>query len=139
MPICIGPAAPNAFDPLRTPGSVVRPSSLSTLPIPASTTQGTLYRAPIDLNRARKFAGIELLAAVLTCGCDVVVGPDEQVLPVEYNRPPPANSSIGATSAPTISSVSRPASPNKAGLTIPTGGLVTRSRPRPTGRTAPAT
>src|SRR6266851_3342879 len=53
MPICIGPAAPNAFDPECTPGSVVRPSSLSTLPIPASTTHGTLYRAPIDLNSAR--------------------------------------------------------------------------------------
>ena len=34
MPICIGPAAPNAFAPLCTPGSVVRPSLLSTLPMP---------------------------------------------------------------------------------------------------------
>ena len=46
MPICIGPAAPNAFEPLCTPGRVVSPSSLSILPIPASTTHGTWYCAP---------------------------------------------------------------------------------------------
>ena len=47
MPICIGPAAPNAFDPLCTPGRVVRPSSDSTSPMPASTTQGTPYFFPM--------------------------------------------------------------------------------------------
>ena len=46
MPICIGPAAPNAFAPLRTPGSMVRPWLLSTSPIPASTTHGTPYFLP---------------------------------------------------------------------------------------------
>ena len=53
MPICIGPAAPNALAPLCTPGSLLRPSSLSTLPMPARITHGTPYLAPIDLNSAR--------------------------------------------------------------------------------------
>jgi hypothetical protein len=53
MPICIGPAAPNALAPLCTPGSVLRPSSLSTLPMPARITHGTPYRWPVFLNSAR--------------------------------------------------------------------------------------
>ncbi len=52
-PICIGPAAPKAFQPLCTPGSLLRPSSLSTSPMPARMTQGTPYLAPVDLNSAR--------------------------------------------------------------------------------------
>ena len=46
MPICIGPAAPNALAPLVTPGSVVRPWSLSTFPMPARTVHGTPYCSP---------------------------------------------------------------------------------------------
>ena len=48
MPICIGPAAPKALETLAwvTPGSVVRPSSLSTFPMPARTVHGTLYCRP---------------------------------------------------------------------------------------------
>ena len=41
MPICIGPAAPNAFAPLCTPGRVDRPSLDSTSPIPARSVHGT--------------------------------------------------------------------------------------------------
>jgi hypothetical protein len=46
IPICIGPAAPNALAPEFTPGSVVWPSSLSTFPMPASTGHGTPYWSP---------------------------------------------------------------------------------------------
>ena len=49
MPICIGPAAPKAFDPLCTPGRVVWPLSLSTVPIPARIVQGTPYCCPTCL------------------------------------------------------------------------------------------
>src|SRR6266852_2900782 len=47
MPICIGPAAPNAFDPECTPGRLDRPSLDSTSPIPASSTHGTPYCWPV--------------------------------------------------------------------------------------------
>ena len=53
MPICIGPAAPNPFCPECTPGRLDWPSLDSTLPIPASSTQGTPYCCPVCLNRAR--------------------------------------------------------------------------------------
>ena len=53
MPICIGPAAPNAFEPLCTPGSVVRPSLLSTLPMPARMTHGMPYLLPVSLKIRR--------------------------------------------------------------------------------------
>ena len=53
MPICIGPAAPNALEPLVTPGSVVRPSSLSTFPMPARIVHGTLYCRPTRWNHFR--------------------------------------------------------------------------------------
>ncbi len=43
MPICIGPAAPKPFWPLCTPGSVVWPLLLSTVPMPASSVHGTPY------------------------------------------------------------------------------------------------
>src|SRR5262245_61583481 len=41
IPICIGPAAPNALAPLCTPGSVVRPWLDSTSPTPARIVHGT--------------------------------------------------------------------------------------------------
>ena len=53
MPICIGPAAPKSFEPLVTPGRLVRPSSLSTLPMPASTVHDTLYCRPTRWNHFR--------------------------------------------------------------------------------------
>src|ERR1700749_3546915 len=53
MPICIGPAAPNELDALFTPGSVVRPSSLSTFPMPARIVHGTLYCRPTFWNHFR--------------------------------------------------------------------------------------
>ena len=53
MPICIGPAAPKAFDPLCTPGSVVWPLSLSTVPIPARIVHGTPYCCPTLLYQYR--------------------------------------------------------------------------------------
>ena len=46
MPICIGPAAPKPLSPLDTPVAGSRPLSLSTVPIPASSTQGTPYSVP---------------------------------------------------------------------------------------------
>src|SRR5579859_6420411 len=49
MPICIGPAAPKAFDPLCTPGRRVWPLSLSTVPIPDRIVQGTPYCCPTCL------------------------------------------------------------------------------------------
>ena len=53
MPICIGPAAPNELEPLLTPGSVVRPSLLSTFPMPARIVHGTLYCWPTAWNHFR--------------------------------------------------------------------------------------
>src|ERR1700726_1835257 len=53
MPICIGPAAPNALDPLCTPGRVVWPLSLSTVPIPARIGHGTPYCCPTFLYQDR--------------------------------------------------------------------------------------
>ena len=55
MPICIGPAAPKALETLAwvTPGSVVRPSSLSTFPMPARIVHGTLYCRPTRWNHFR--------------------------------------------------------------------------------------
>ncbi len=41
MPICMGPAAPAKLAPERTPGAVERPWSVSTLPMAASTDQGS--------------------------------------------------------------------------------------------------
>ena len=41
MPICIGPAAPKALAPLRTPGMLDRPKLDSTSPIPARSVHGT--------------------------------------------------------------------------------------------------
>ncbi len=48
MPICIGPAAPNALAPEFTPGRLVWPSSLSTFPMPARIVHGTLYWSPTN-------------------------------------------------------------------------------------------
>jgi hypothetical protein len=42
-PICIGPAAPKGFVPLCTPGRVLWPLSLSSVPMPARTVHGMLY------------------------------------------------------------------------------------------------
>ena len=53
MPICIGPAAPNPFWPLCTPGSVVWPLLLSTVPIPARIVHGTPYCCPTFLYQNR--------------------------------------------------------------------------------------
>ena len=53
IPICIGPAAPNAFDPLRTPGKVDWPLSLSTVPMPARMVHGTPYCCPTCLYQYR--------------------------------------------------------------------------------------
>src|ERR1017187_3344692 len=69
MRIGMGPAAPNAFDPLCTPGRLDRPSLLSTSPIPASTAQGTPYWAPNCLKAARQLAGMEWPAVLLTADC----------------------------------------------------------------------
>ena len=41
MPICMGPAAPAKLAPERTPGAVERAWSVSTLPMAASTDQGS--------------------------------------------------------------------------------------------------
>jgi hypothetical protein len=71
MPICIGPAAPKPFCPLRTPGRVVRPLSLSTVPMPARIGHGTPVCCPTCLYQCRKSAGIDR-AFSLAAGCPVV-------------------------------------------------------------------
>src|SRR5712691_3053709 len=53
MPICIGPAAPNPFWPLCTPGRVVCPLSLSSVPMPARIVHGMLYCWPAFLYHVR--------------------------------------------------------------------------------------
>ncbi|MGH3153370.1 MAG: hypothetical protein ACRDOB_21930 [Streptosporangiaceae bacterium] len=53
MPICIGPAAPNPFCPLCTPGRLVWPLSLSTVPMPARMVHGTPYCWPTFLYQNR--------------------------------------------------------------------------------------
>src|SRR5256884_5225501 len=64
MPICIGPAAPKPFWPLRTPGRVVWPLLLSTVPMPARIVHGTPYCCPTFLYQNRKFDGIDLALAL---------------------------------------------------------------------------
>src|ERR1044072_143225 len=60
MPICIGPAAPKPFWPLCTPGRLVWPLLLSTVPMPARIVHGTPYCCPTFLYQNRKFDGIDL-------------------------------------------------------------------------------
>src|SRR5690349_14953945 len=60
MPICIGPAAPKPFWPLCTPGRVVWPLLLSTVPMPARIVHGTPYCWPTFLYQNRKLDGIDL-------------------------------------------------------------------------------
>src|ERR1700736_1410311 len=67
MPICIGPAAPKPFWPLRTPGRVVWPLLLSTVPMPARSVHGTPYCCPTFLYQNRKFDGIDLALAPAGC------------------------------------------------------------------------
>src|ERR1700760_3553249 len=71
MPICIGPAAPNALAPLCTPGKVVGPLALSTVPMPARIVHGTPYCWPTFLYQNRKSDGIDLAFAPAG-GCPAV-------------------------------------------------------------------
>src|SRR6185369_1613035 len=82
MPICIGPAAPKPFWPLRTPGRVVWPLLLSTVPMPARIVHGTPYCCPTFLYQNRKFDGMPLaLAPAGGCPAVPVCCPEQPALP----------------------------------------------------------
>src|SRR5436309_2179221 len=81
MPICIGPAAPKPFWPLRTPGRLVWPLLLSTVPMPARIVHGTPYCCPTFLYQDRKFDGIDLaLAPAGGCPAMPVCCPEQPAL-----------------------------------------------------------
>src|SRR6476646_5676762 len=109
MPICIGPAAPKPFWPPRTPGKVVWPFLLSTVPMPARIVHGTPYCCPTFLYQNRKFDGIDLaLGPAGGCPAVPVCCPEQPALAAKNAFAP---TRMGTASRPRATMASSPMMP----------------------------